>query len=71
MQRSDIHIKIRLFNRAYTLAWERVSDAMKAKKPDIKEALAGVIRKQISLGQKDPAAIAAEALDELQKAMRM
>jgi hypothetical protein len=71
MQRSDIGVKIRLFNRAYTIAWERISEAMKARKPDLNEALAGIIRQQISLGLKDPAAIATEALDELLKGMRI
>jgi hypothetical protein len=70
MERSDIGRKVRLFNRSYALAWERVSDAMKTRKPDIKEALAAGIRKQISLGVQNPAAIAADALDELLSGMR-
>jgi hypothetical protein len=70
MERSDIGRKVRLFNRSYALAWERVSDAMKTRKPDIKEALAAGIRKQISLGLQNPAAIAADALDELLSGMR-
>jgi hypothetical protein len=37
---------------------------------DIKEALAAGIRKQISLGLQNPAAIAADALDELLSGMR-
>lgn len=64
---SNIALKVKLFNRAYALAWPQISDAAKAKRPDISEGLASVIRKQITLGLTDPVEIAAEAIREVMK----
>jgi hypothetical protein len=64
---SNIALKVKLFNRAYTLAWTQISDAAKATRPDISEGLAFAIRKQITLGLTDPVEIAAEAIKDVMK----
>ena len=70
MSKSNIEEKVRLFNRAHTLAWVQVSQAVKAEESDISEGLATAIRKQIATGSTDPVEIAAAAVSELLQGLR-
>lgn len=63
--RSDIELEVRLFNRALALAWAQVTPEMKARKTDINETLATLIRNEINSGKAEPVEIAAEALKRL------
>ena len=59
--------KIELYNLAYRLAWEHISEHQRREHPDIAQRLHDSIRRQVSEGATEAVFIASEALRDIDK----
>jgi hypothetical protein len=58
---------IELFNEAYRLAWDHISELQKHEQPNIAFRLYVSIRRQLKEGATEPLFIASEALKDVEK----
>jgi hypothetical protein len=62
--------KIELYNSAYRLAWEHISEHQKRERPIIARRLHDSIRRLVEDGATEPLLIASEALKTLESTSR-
>ena len=58
---AEIARKIELYNLAYRLAWEHISEHQKREHPDIARRLHDSIKRRVNEGATEPVFIASEA----------
>ena len=64
---AEIAQKIELYNLAYRLAWEHISERQKREHPDIARRLDDSIKHRVNEGATEPVFIASEALRDIEK----